>query len=58
MVIDQIKSRVEQAMMENDKVVIVVETHRDAPYGLMVDVLDELKLAQATRISLKALDVD
>jgi len=54
--IEAIKDRVEQAIAENDKVVIVVETDREAPYGLMVDVLDELKLARATRISLKALD--
>jgi biopolymer transport protein ExbD len=54
--IDAIKARIEQALLENDKLVVVVETDRDAPYGLMVDVLDELKLAQASRISLKALD--
>ena len=51
-----IKGRVEQALVENPNLVVVVETDREAPYGLMVDVLDELKLAQATRISLKALD--
>lgn len=52
----EVRARVEQAMADNPKVVIVVETHREARYGLMVDVLDELKLAQATRISLKALE--
>ena len=56
--IDEVRPRVEQAMADNPKVVIVVETHRDARYGLMVDVLDELKLAQATRISLKALEAE
>ncbi len=54
--IDEIRSRVEQAMLDNPNLIIVVETHRDARYGLMVDVLDELKLAQATRISLKAIE--
>ena len=54
--VDQIKPRVEQAMLDNPNLIIVVETHREAPYGLMVDVLDELKLAEATRISLKALE--
>jgi biopolymer transport protein ExbD len=54
--VEEIKARVEQAILDNPKVIIVVETDRDAPYGLMVDVLDELKLAQATRISLKALE--
>jgi len=55
-VVDAIKGRVEQAILDNPKVIVVVETDRDAPYGLMVDVLDELKLARATRISLKSLD--
>jgi biopolymer transport protein ExbD len=54
--IEAIQGRVEQAILDNPKVVVVVETDREAPYGLMVDVLDELKLAQATRISLKALE--
>jgi biopolymer transport protein ExbD len=53
--LDQIRPRVEQAKIENDKIIIVVETHPEARYGLMIDVLDELKLAEATRISLKAL---
>jgi biopolymer transport protein ExbD len=54
--LEQIKPRVEQAMLDNPNLIIVVETHRDAQYGLMVDVLDELKLAEATRISLKPLE--
>jgi biopolymer transport protein ExbD len=53
--VEQIKPRVEQAIMDNPNLVVVVETHREARYGLMVDVLDELKLAEATRISLKPL---
>jgi biopolymer transport protein ExbD len=53
--IDVIRARVEQATAENDKIIIVVETHPEARYGSMIDVLDELKLAQATRISLKPL---
>ncbi len=53
--VDVIRGRVEQATAENDKIIIVVETHPEARYGAMIDVLDELKLAQATRISLKPL---
>jgi biopolymer transport protein ExbD len=56
--LDQVKLRVEKAMAENPNLVVVVETDREARYGLMVDVLDELKLAQATRISLKPLKSD
>jgi biopolymer transport protein ExbD len=54
----EIRGRVEQAKIENDKIIIVVETHPEARYGLMIDVLDELKLAQATRISLKPLKLE
>ena len=53
--VDVIKGRVEQAHIDNPKVIVVVETHPEAKYGAMIDVLDELKLAQATRISLKQL---
>ena len=56
--VHDIKARVEQAIVDNPKIVIVVETHPEARYGLMIDVLDELKLAQATRISLKPLLLD
>ena len=51
-----VRSRVEQAMMENDKLIVVVETDPHATYGLMIDMLDELKLAQAQRVSLKTLE--
>lgn len=56
--VNDIKERVEQAIVDNPKVIVVVETHPEARYGLMIDVLDELKLAQATRISLKPLVED
>jgi biopolymer transport protein ExbD len=56
--LSQIRGRAEQAMADNPNLVVVVETDRKARYGLMVDVLDELKLAQATRISLKPLKAD
>lgn len=51
-----VRGRVEQAMMENDKLIVVVETDPQATYGLMIDMLDELKLAQAQRVSLKTLE--
>jgi len=46
---------IEQRLAQNDKLVVVIETHPDAEYGLMIDILDELKLAQARRISLKTM---
>jgi len=51
-----VRTRVEQAMMDNDKLIVVVETDPQATYGLMIDMLDELKLAQAQRVSLKTLE--
>ena len=54
--LETIRSRVEQALIDNPKLVIVVETDPQARYGLMIDMLDELKLAQAQRVSLKTLE--
>ena len=51
--ITQVRPKVEQAQADNPKIVFVIETAPDARYGQMVDVLDELKLAKATRVSLK-----
>jgi biopolymer transport protein ExbD len=49
----RVKSLVEEKIMLNEKLVVVIETHPDADYGIMVDVLDELRLAKAMRISLR-----
>jgi len=51
--VKRLRQLVEEKLLLNDKLVIVIETHPDANYGLMVDVLDELRLAKATRISLR-----
>lgn len=53
--ISQIKSTVEMKLATNDKLVVVIETHPDSEYGLMIDILDELRLADARRISLKTM---
>lgn len=51
--IGRIRPLIEEKLVANDKLVIVIETHPDANYGIMIDVLDELRLAKANRISLK-----
>lgn len=51
----EIKPVIEQKLVANPKLVIVIETEADADYGVMVDILDELRLAKATRISLRTL---
>jgi biopolymer transport protein ExbD len=49
----QIKNEVKDREAANDKLVVSVEPDKAAPYNAMVDILDELKLAGASRISLK-----
>ncbi len=49
----EVKEITEDRLARNDKLVVVVETHPDAEYGIMVDILDELKLAKARRVALK-----
>jgi biopolymer transport protein ExbD len=50
-----IRALVERRLSENDNLIVVISTHPDAEYGLMVDLLDEIKLAHCRRISLKTL---
>jgi hypothetical protein len=42
-------------MSGNEALVVVVATERDARYGVMVSLLDEVKLANCRRVSLKTL---
>jgi len=49
----QIKGRVEERLKENDKLVISIESHPDSQYQTMVTILDEVKKAKATRISVR-----
>jgi len=53
--VSQIRSIIQDRLARNAKTVVVIETDPDAGYGLMVDVLDELRLAQARTISLKTM---
>jgi biopolymer transport protein ExbD len=48
-----IKGTIEGRITANDKLVVVLETHPDAHYGVMVSVLDELKLANARKLTLR-----
>ena len=49
----QIKSLIEARIMANEKTIVVLKTHPDAHYGTMVACLDELKLANAKKLTLK-----
>jgi biopolymer transport protein ExbD len=50
-----VRPMVERELAANDKLVVVIVTHPDSEYGLMVDLLDEIKLANCRRISLKTM---
>jgi biopolymer transport protein ExbD len=49
----QIRDLVKEREAANPLLVVSVEPHVQAPYRAMVDILDELKVAGASRISLK-----
>jgi biopolymer transport protein ExbD len=51
--IDQIRTDVRQMLLQNNKRLIVLETHKDTGYGLMIDILDELRIAGAKHITLR-----
>ena len=52
-----IEREVRRRLAGNDKLIIQLKVHPDAFYGTMVDVLDELQLAEARKISIKGMDV-
>ena len=53
--LSRLRQIVERKLSENKKLIVVIESHPDSEYGLMVDILDELRLANARRISLKTM---
>ncbi len=53
----EVRTVIARKLGENDKLVVVVETDPRSEYGLMVDILDELRIADARRISLKSTEV-
>ena len=53
--LDEVKPIVEDKLAENKKLIVVIVTHPDSEYGLMIDILDEIKLANARVISLKTM---
>ena len=53
--LSRLRPLIERKLSENKKLIVVIESHPDSEYGLMVDILDELRLANARRISLKTM---
>lgn len=44
---------IKEQLEGNDKMVVILETHPDANYGMMVACLDEVKMSGARKFSLK-----
>lgn len=55
-IVNQIKKAIEDRILANPKLVVLLKVHPDADYGRMVACLDELRLARATKVSLKTAD--
>lgn len=53
---EQIEAVTRQELAANDKLIVALKTAPEADYVDMVDALDEIKLAGATRISLQEWD--
>lgn len=51
-----VRTLIAERLAANPDLVVLLTTERAAEYGLMVDVLDEIKLANCRRISLKTVD--
>jgi biopolymer transport protein ExbD len=56
--IPSIENEVRRRKAENPKLIIQLQVHPSAFYGTMVDVLDELHLAEAKKISIQGMDVE
>jgi len=55
--INHIQTMIEDRVLANPKLVVLLETHPDADYGMMVACLDEIKLANARKLTLKTTKV-
>jgi biopolymer transport protein ExbD len=54
--VSQVRSLVAQRLATKPDLIVLLATHRNAEYGLMIDLLDEVKLANCRRISLKTVE--
>jgi len=48
----QLRADLERRMIENDKLIVSLKADEDTPYDKFIQVLDEVKLSGAERISL------
>jgi biopolymer transport protein ExbD len=52
----QLEGIVRQELQANENLIIAIKTDPNAPYRHMIDVLDEVKLADADRVSLQMIE--
>jgi len=50
--IKDLSRKVKEELRANDKLIVSVKAHEKAQYDVYIEVLDQLKLAKATRISI------
>ncbi len=55
--LNQLRSRISNQLAQNDKLIVSVKTHPQTRHQIYVDVLDQLKQAGATRISIAEPDL-
>ncbi len=51
--LSEIRRMVREAQDSNPKLIVVIQTSPLAQYGVMIDILDELKMAKIRKISIK-----
>ena len=50
---NQIKRELERRLLANPKLIVMVNNHPKADYGIFAAVLDEVRLAQCRKVSIK-----
>ncbi|MCH7496769.1 MAG: biopolymer transporter ExbD [Candidatus Marinimicrobia bacterium] len=50
--LNQLRNRISNQLAQNDKLIVSVKTHPQTRHQIYIDVLDQLKQAGATRISI------
>lgn len=55
--INALQRDLEKRLVENPKLVVIVQNHPQSDYGLFAAVLDEIRLAQCRRVAIKMMEI-
>ena len=55
--LNQLRAKIRNMLAQNDKLIVSVKTHPQTKHQVYIDVLDQLKQAGATRISIAEPDI-